>query len=273
MSTKRNDIHTPSNLRPTDYQHVLAFAFGGQEDIPVNLKELAELRRTQPFFVKPNGSGGCDVCGAHFRYGSVFRHVNGEHIVVGWECAEQIDTHGDLGNARGDTLSKLEKLRKRYARRQALRSFVADSRRSTDTLLQDLKSEHRIVRDIRTRLIQWGSISEAQAGLVRKLAREERERASQPVEVKVPAPEGTVTIHGTVVSVKAHESYYGFTTKMTIKVKTDAGVFLVWMTKPAGLNATINSNVVVTATLTRSDRDPSFAFGKRPRAATIATII
>lgn len=269
MATKRTDRHAPSNLIPSDYHHVLAFAYSGADDDPaVNIRELAELRRTQPFFSKPSGKGGCDVCGAHFRYGSVFCHVSGEHIVVGWECAEQIDTHGDLGAAKADTLRNLENARRKWARRSALRSFVRDSRNSTDTLLRDLRCSHKIVQDIRARLIQWGSVSEAQAGLVRKLAREEREKASQPVEVKVPAPEGQVTVRGVVVSVKSHDGYYSTTTKLTVKVQAEGGVFLVWVTSPAALGRVERGDAVeFIASLTRSDRDPAFAFGKRPRAA------
>lgn len=259
-----NHQHSKTTLIPADYTHVLAFAFAGQDDPSFNIKELAELRRTLPFFRKPSGKGGCDVCGAHFRYGSVFRHVSGEHIVVGWECAEQIETHGDLGAARGAVLAGLERARKLAARRSALRQFAIGAGRQ---LRQALRCEHRIVQDIRARLIQWGTVSDAQVALVLKIAREEAEKATRPAEVKVPAPEGRQEIRGEVVSVKAHDSDFGTTTKMTVKVAAEGGVFLVWCTVPAGFSVARGNQVKFVATLTRSDRDPSFAFGKRPSKA------
>lgn len=264
--TTRNDIHSPKNLKPADYRHVLAFAYAGTDGDPaVNMRELTELRRAFPFFRKPSGKGGCDVCGAHFRYGSAFRHVSGEHIVVGWECAEQIDAHGgDLANSREAVLRTLERARKLFARRIALRAFVKGA---TPELRRALRCEHRIVQDIRGRLIQWGQVSAAQEVLVLKIAREEAEKATRPAEVKVPAPEGRQVVRGEVVSVKAHESAFGTTVKMTVKVQAEGGVFLVWCTVPSGFSVARGNQVEFTATLTRSDRDAGFAFGKRPTGA------
>ena len=70
---------------------------------------------------------------------------------------------------------------------------------------------------------------------------------------------------------KAHDSQYGTTLKMTVKVTAPGGIFLVWVTIPAGLNAVRGDAVEFHATLTRSDRDPAFAFGKRPTQASKLT--
>lgn len=267
---KRTDKHCPSNLIPADYSHVMVFAFGGNGEPPINLDLVRKLSENGgQFFSKPSGKGGCDVCGAHYRYGSVFKHEpTGEYIRVGWECADKIDASAQDG--RQEVLAKLDAARRKYARKHALRSFVATARGSKaagETILADLRCDHRIVQDIRAKLIQWGSLTDAQAGLVRKLAREARERAIRPAEVKVPAPEGKQTVRGEVVSVKEHASDFGYTMKMTVKVEAAGGVFLVWVTVPKGLVVERGNHVEFTATLTRSDRDPGFAFGKRPTAA------
>ena len=93
-----------------------------------------------------------------------------------------------------------------------------------------LRCLHRIVREIRGRLIRWGSVSTAQAELVVRLAREEVEKALVPAEVHVAAPvvDGRVTVEGLVVSVKLHEGDYGDSLKITVKVSSGDGVWLCW---------------------------------------------
>jgi hypothetical protein len=99
----------------------------------------------------------------------------------------------------------------------------------------------------------------------------------------VKAPEGKVTVTGKVVSIKDQVndfSYYGGVIWKMV-VKTDDG-WAVWTTIPAKLidslsdisgadwrDRILNRTVTFTATLTRSDRDPLFAFGKRPSQASI----
>jgi hypothetical protein len=241
----------------------MSFAYPGGEDPAYGMEELRALRESGRMFRKANGTGGCHVCGARFRYGSVFEHVSGEYIVVGWECAETIDCAGALGDSRAEVLSALRTTRAKIQRRGALRAWVREAAPEVRRALSVGRGD-RIVADIRARLIQWGSLSESQAALVLRLAA----KATAPAEVKVPAPEGKrVAVRGKLVSIKVHDSAYGSSLRMTVKVTTDAGVFLVWATLPKSLaGAEVGQEVAIVADLVRSDRDPAFAFAKRPVA-------
>ena len=85
-----------------------------------------------------------------------------------------------------------------------------------------------------------------------------------PVEAHVPAPEGRVRFQGTVVSLKLVESDFGLTTKVTVKVAAENGVWLAWGTLPSSLSGVQRGDTVaLTAALARG-RDAHFAFFKRP---------
>lgn len=92
------------------------------------------------------------------------------------------------------------------------------------------------------------------------------ERAEQR-ESAEDAPEGRVTITGTVLSVKVKETNFG--SRLVMTVRDDRG-FLVWGTVPASLDEVENgSKVKFVAALTRSDKDAKFAFFKRPTKAEV----
>jgi hypothetical protein len=55
---------------------------------------------------------------------------------------------------------------------------------------------------------------------------------------------------------------------MTIKATEG---YIVWVTVPSGMEALRGALVSFKATLTPSDTDPKFAFGKRPMAVAIPT--
>jgi len=293
----RNDIHRVSQFDPAGYIPVFCFAlpYGGMPGMNHGLLRasmtnqpaqdpiyaagpfgpmVVGMREVQPLpliagkFFSQRGPGRCDVCGATFRYGDVWFHeASQQAIQIGHECADKFGMLCDrtaLETYRKDLAEARRIGRKRLEQRKALRATM---RQASPELRQALRCGHKIVQDIRSRLIQWGTLSDAQAALVLKLAREEAEKATRPAEVKVPAPEGRQTIRGEVVSVKEHASDYGTSYKMTVKVSAAGGVFLVWCTVPSGLDAKRGDHVEFVATLTRSDRDPGFAFGKRPTGA------
>lgn len=66
---------------------------------------------------------------------------------------------------------------------------------------------------------------------------------------------------GKVVSLKWVENEYGSTLKMT--VLADGG-YRVWATVPAHLNPATGDRIELHITLEKSEKDPTFAFGKRP---------
>ena len=91
-------------------------------------------------------------------------------------------------------------------------------------------------------------------------------------EKHVPAPVGdNVTVRGAVVSLKERFTQYGATWKMTVKVQTPDGSWLVWGTVPRALaNSHVGDTVEFTAKLEAArDAAPNthFVFAKRPRNA------
>jgi hypothetical protein len=138
-----------------------------------------------------------------------------------------------------------------------------------------------VLQDMNGKLIRFGSLSEKQEAYAVKLA--QQILTPQPEEAKVPAPEGRLEIEGTVVSVKTQPgfSYGSEVTKLVVKVQTPAGSWAAWVTCPSSLFEAMHADyatdslrrelkgarVAMTVTLTRSDRDAHFAFGKRPAKA------
>jgi hypothetical protein len=174
-------------------------------------------------------------------------------------------------------VSRLKKLaaaeRERLERVRAVDAFFDDNRDLLDFLTTE--NEHYIIADIARKLHLWGNLSSAQIALVRKIKGEQEERANMQTveEVKVPAPEGRVSFTGKVVAIKEQWSDYagnygegGMIQKLVVKMPEG---FTVWVTRPSKINAQVGDIVSMTATLSRSDRDESFAFGKRPSKAVV----
>ena len=150
-----------------------------------------------------------------------------------------------------------------------------------------LRNKHNITEDIRRNLIRWAGrtdrpsrLTTKQADLLLRLVEQAREKASRPVEVLVPAPVGSgrVEIEGVVVSCKSHESDFGETFKMTIKVQTDSGVWLAWGTAPASLleegatmGGLVGCKVRMSAAL-KAGREPHFALFSRPTRAVVVEL-
>lgn len=132
--------------------------------------------------------------------------------------------------------------------------------------------EERTISDIYRTVVKYGNLSEKQANFLRSLvakigSREalEAKRAAERAAAQ-PAPEGRLVIEGEVVAVKRQDNDFGSRWVMT--VKNSAG-WLAWGTIPASINPKTGDRVRFTATLERSQKDVSFAFFKRPAAASV----
>lgn len=127
-------------------------------------------------------------------------------------------------------------------------------------------AQNGFAADVLQKLVKYGSLSDRQVDALLKAL----QRASQPDEAKVPAVTGKgLSIRGEVVSVKWHDNNFGGGYKMTVKIATAVGVYLLWGSVPSGMgvNDLKGQQVVFTADVEQSDRDASFAFFKRPRQA------
>jgi len=105
---------------------------------------------------------------------------------------------------------------------------------------------------------------------LRAQAKAAEKAAEESAEVPAsPAPEGRVEITGTVLSVKVQSNDFG--DRLVWTVRSDQG-FRVWSTVPAAIAGEVEAGdtVTFTATLTPSDDDNTFAFGKRPSKAVVA---
>lgn len=303
--TKRTDPHRKGAIIPGEYIHVLSYngatmvdgwpipPFGGNCEMDRRVYDaegrlvkngehdpdgcccvIGLLYVAKAKFAQHGTTGKCTACGASFVYGEVWKHEpTGEHIHVGHICGEKYGFMVDrsafelaAGRHRQATATQLK--RQMNAKKRA--DFLAEH----PGLEEALKIDHYIIKDIADRFTQWCSISEKQVALVMKIARELAN--PKPEEVHVDAPVGQQTFTGRVVSVKSVEGYYGWTTKMLVKVEQDGGCWLAWGTAPAKLLDAARDHgcnlkgclVEVTANLTRGN-DRYFALTKRPRGTII----
>lgn len=114
----------------------------------------------------------------------------------------------------------------------------------------------------------WGIAAFIPEGFNRAQAQavEQVARAAEQAEAG-PAPEGKVTVTGTVSKVAVHENDYGYRKVMTVVLDNGARV---WGTVPAAIyEVGAGGTVTFTATFSRSDRDETFGFFKRPSKASM----
>jgi len=255
---------------------------------------VARLMATSSFFSIGNQSH-CSICGAWFKSGSIWKHkVSGEHIFVGHTCATKYRMLYDRSEWQAWQKARQQE-RSQAAREQVWATARAKRREENPELFERLaklaahegSSEFakHFATDLSARIDRWGLPSEAQLALLSKLEGEaingQRIRLERAEEKHVPAPQGRIEFSGEVLSVKLHESDFGSVYKMTVKVVTPEGSWLAWLTVPSGAYWNVDENgggsrarndvrelkgqkITVRATLSRSDRDEHFAFGKRP---------
>ena len=279
--TKRTDSHRPSAIVPADYSYVLSYHLATSADgwpvPPFNIDAVVELQSSKAF-ARTGNIGKCSVCGAHFIYGDIWQHDSGEHIHIGWECAEKyamlVDRSAfEMETSRRKGAAAVAGQRAHNAQLRA--AFLAEHVGLEDAL----KTPHDIVADIAARFVQWNTISDKQIALVMKLAAEAA--APQRKETHVPAPTGRQTFRGVVVSTKSQEGGYGVEYKMTVKVTTEEGTWLAWGTIPNALLESVpvgekgriytlrGLEVEITATLQRG-KDEHFAIAKRPSGRVVS---
>lgn len=220
-------------------------------------------------FADHGSAGSCTLCGAAFIHGSVYRHTpTGILIHAGHTCSRSLDFAADTSGFEGKRLAFVQKAIKdaRFAT-LAERSGLAGAF-AAETTAADRSG---ILIDLARKLRDYGELSDKQIALARKIENEIRNPVARVEEVNVPAPVGRVVVAGEVISVKRSEGAFGITTKITIKVRTDAGAWLAWGTCPASLldvGVKRGDSVEVTATL-KPGRDAHFALMSRPTGGKI----
>lgn len=289
---KRNDIHAPSSVDfdPEKYEFVDCFDNSPEWvsndwwDVHAGLIERG--------YKWGNGSSyNCGHCGTSIRYFALLiREDVKEFICVGQQCLN--NRFKDLSAAKFQDLRKKASLNRERATKNERVEELKAAHPAIARLLAGGDAEiagSEFLSDIQRKALDKGRLSQPQIDAVvraferidqrRAWAKERAEKSAVLVAAGVKAPEGRLEFEGVVVSAKIHESRFGDSLKLV--VKNDAG-WSVWVTCPSGLEeaagrghevrsyeALKGRRVRLTATLTRSDRDPLFAFGKRPAKAEV----
>jgi uncharacterized protein YigE (DUF2233 family) len=84
-------------------------------------------------------------------------------------------------------------------------------------------------------------------------------------QAPVLAPDGRETVEGVIQTTKYAPSNFGGEWKMTVRLTSGARVYV---TIPKGCHGVVGRTVKIVATFKRSERDPSFAVGSRPKLVT-----
>jgi hypothetical protein len=286
----RTDIHSPKNFNPGDYEYVGAFnscpepmshmgepaeyeVYGEKvtANNPRHANYLVLTRKLSRSKFKGNwdAKGQCDHCGARFIYVVVYKHKpTGDHIAVGEDCSHErfsFDSRVAYDIKREKREAALA--RERAKREKEVEKWLTEYEDLRAYLVGDKRGTHHILDNMGKSLKQWGRLTDKQVEFARKLVAESKKpKVKAKPENKSPAPEGKVTVEGEVVAIKWQENMYGGCEKMVVKTKKG---WAVWVTVPQAICDLQRGDIVrFSATLKRSDRDKSFAFGKRPTKAT-----
>lgn len=297
--TQRTDLHRVSKFKPESYEYLFSFSLPSQDAPGYNVDLLRAAQTGEPqraivfglgfrptgdhemvtspwgqlrFFNRANTS--CDCCGAHFLHGSVYLHTeSGEAVTLGHICCEKagIYSNDEWQDAYKAQVAQMRESRRAISlKRAGLRRWVIENR----SVAKLLHTDHDIARDMRFRLIETGAkwgFTEKQIQLLQKLADDAANPKAEEVKVAAPKTDERIRVEGTVLSVKEHESAYGYKMVMTVKVETADGIWITWGTIPGSIIEEVKrgSRVAFDAKIVVSDRDESFTFFKRPTKAQV----
>jgi len=298
----RTDVHAPTHLITEDYEYWGSYDGGEVAEYDPISGKFSETRKVRIYrFIKEHGlkfaathghnGDQCDHCGAHLRYVALMLHKPTNTILhVGENC---LANRFEQATAAFHAMRKAAELDREKMRIKTAREeyFAAnpDIRIAYDRFISYSKNggltgtefEDSFLQDLMRKLRDYGSLSEKQTPWVekcisrwvdRKLAEKEREDEKATI---ADVEEGTYEFTGTIVSVKEHFSDFGSSWKMTVKAE-DGRVY--WGTIPVQLfdiditNKDLKEETVtvtIKAAVTRSEKDRTFGFFKRPRLVSV----
>lgn len=278
----RTDAHRPSVIRPEEYEFVAVVYWGPDPDAILAARDAeaavrVDMERTGGTWSDHGHGGTCGICGACAHYLGVFHHrETNAYIAAGLECTANMGAgvHSSFRRMRRAVADARE-----YARGKARAQAVL-----TDLGLSDawafgkseevLERDENTVRDLVRKLVRYGSLSEKQIAFLRALLYRiahrpeiEAKRAAERAAAQ-DVPEGAQTVTGVVRVTKYIETVYGPQQQKMLVVE-DRG-FRVWASVPRAIGSVeVGQRVRFCATLTRSEDDAKFGFGKRPTRAQI----
>jgi hypothetical protein len=272
----RTDIHRPAEIEPKDYTF-LAYEF-----LPEHLADgfqsstwfrvSAAIDNGAKFSDHKHG-GNCMICGAHMLYSAIFLHRPSNVLIrTGLECCEKLDgaLHPHAFRKAAKDHADVVAGKKRAQALVAARGLEDAWTIFTDTTSNEVSDSKpaAIVRDIIGKLVRYGEISEKQWIFLRKLTNDAfdapainaRRAAEKEAALPAPVTKDRVKISGTIVSKRFDEVW----NVLKIVVKTADG-WAAWGSCPSFLDKVEVGQVIeFMASLQVSDKDPKFAFFKRP---------
>ena len=282
----RNDIHSPTNFIPGDYDvldHFGVEKFGtsdrgdGEADIEFFVYGSDAIAAYDDADTSANPHSDlnqCDLCGTWFVHGAVLAHNGGDVISIGGICLDEISLVG--GISKNERLARTRRENGWAIKVAKIRRFLASA---PDGIVAALRADHPISRDLRAQAISRGRLSDKQIELAFKLVADVAKRADEPELAPVPETSERVRITAKLVHQKNVDGYYGQTLKgLFLCDAGDGKAFKLWGTVPQAVAdaefayqgahgewpTDLIPAVSFTARIERSSDDESFGFFKRP---------
>jgi hypothetical protein len=274
MTSTRTDIHRPSSEQFDPQQYDCLGVFDLSPEWGDNGARMRAVNRAvesgASFAGAPHGSGQCSHCGTRIRYAALMLHVPTRTLLyVGETCLDVrfSQTKAEFQRTRREAIAR----QVRGERRARIDAMIAEHPLLAWLTYGQYTINNSFLFDVGRKFLLYGELTPRQIEAVERAiirdTQEDDRRAAAAAAVTEPAPTGRVVVEGTLATIRTQDGYYGPTVKM--RVVTDAG-WAVWCPLPSGLSgANKGARVRFTATLTPSDDDPTFAYGKRPTLAAV----
>lgn len=244
-------------------------------EVVFDLQDVHESRfRVQWLREQANFAPGCNIhkcarCGANLRYTGIFVDANGFHYAIGRECAGHLESglaerieRVKMETQRNELASRTPGLKRLWEIAQEGEERWNDFGPYWHSAWKGYLSEFGFELAFKS----WDypkKFSDKQGVWVQKVV-DEAEAKKAAFESSGPAhPVGRVVVEGIVTSLKRYDDRFGTTYKMLLQCEG----YKVWVSVPSAMpNPAKGDTVKVKATLEGSDKDRTFAIGKRPVA-------
>jgi len=282
MSTataRRTDIHAPSSADFDPQAYRLVGVYDAEGGLAAAYAQLSG----DGYRLGNGDACHCGHCGARIRYSAILARDDArEYIHVGEICLD--NRFKALTKAEFQRLREEARLNRERANYEERIDEYCEKHPCVQRLLNggaDVEASGFLL-DVRRKFVANGRLSDNQiavvervfAGADRRREYEAKRKAEQAALAArgVQCPEGRVQVAGEVVSVKdaepryvGHGRYVGNRYKVTVRSQDGWKVFV---SLPSSLDSQagniVGKSVSFDATVTRSNRDAAFGFGKRP---------
>lgn len=220
--------------------------------------------------VIPKDTIRCDCCGHALKYACIVEHTPSKRLYyVGRQCVRTIEGLRRFGRAIEELSVALAERAACNAREVVVLAQASDDFRAAYVWAGTASEAPSLVRDIRAKVRQYGSPSDAQKDLLVKVWREDTARRAAATGT---APEGRQTVSGTILSVKAVPSDFNegeYIRKVLIDLGNGAKVY---GNAPGHASPVKGEQISFTAMFERSKNDILFGFWKRPTKWTVTNL-